>query len=101
MQAIETGPAALRRVAQRFEAQALSALLQPIYGEAPKGLLSSGPAEAQWRPMLVEQHARAWSSKGGIGIADAVFKELLRLQGQTETARPATADANQENGAVP
>ena len=70
----------LARVARRFEAQALSALMKPVFGEVRKGLLSGGAAEEQWRPMLVEQHARAWSDRGGVGIADAVYRELLRAQ---------------------
>jgi Rod binding domain-containing protein len=72
--------AAMARVARRFEAQALGALLKPVFGEAPKGLLSGGAAEAQWRPMMVEQYARSWSDRGGVGIADAVFREMLRMQ---------------------
>lgn len=80
MDPVATNHAALARVARRFEAQALGALLKPVFGEAPKGLLSAGAAEEQWRPMLVEQHARAWSNKGGVGIADAVYRELLRVQ---------------------
>ncbi|MBP0445992.1 rod-binding protein [Roseomonas sp. SSH11] len=72
--------AALSRLARRFEAQALGALLKPVFGTAPKGLLSGGSAEEQWRPMLIEHHARAWSDRGGVGIADAVYRELLRAQ---------------------
>jgi Rod binding domain-containing protein len=72
--------AALARAAKRFEAQALGSLLQPVFGEGPKGLLSGGAAEAQWRPMLVENYARAWSDRGGVGIADAVLRELVRVQ---------------------
>ena len=71
---------AIARTARKFEAQALGALLKPVFGEAPKGLLSAGPAEEQWRPMLVENYARAWSDKGGVGIGDAVFREMLRMQ---------------------
>ena len=77
---------ALARVARRFEAQALSALLKPVFGDAPKGLLSGGPAEDQWRPMLVEQHARAWTERGGIGIAASVHAELLRAQAAAQGA---------------
>lgn len=95
--AAPAGHAALARVARRFEAQALSALLKPIFGEAPKGLLSGGAAEEQWRPMLVEQHARAWTDRGGIGIASAVYAELLRAQaaqqGGTEEATRASVPA--------
>ncbi|MFC0383983.1 rod-binding protein [Muricoccus vinaceus] len=82
------GNAALAQVARRFEAQALGALLKPVFGEAPKGLLSGGTAEQQWRPMLVEQHARAWAGRGGIGIAPAVYSELLRAQAAQQGAAP-------------
>ncbi|MFH5925263.1 rod-binding protein [Roseomonas xinghualingensis] len=87
MQVAPSDHAALARVARRFEAQALGALLKPVFGEAPKGLLSGGAAEEQWRPMLIEHHARAWSDRGGVGIADAVFRELLRVQGDA-SAQP-------------
>jgi flagellar protein FlgJ len=86
--------AALVRTAKRFEAQALGSLLQPIFGEAPKGLLSGGAAEAQWRPMLVENHARAWSDRGGVGIAGSVLREMLRMQGGAQdSAQGAAQDA--------
>jgi len=82
------GHAALMRVARRFEAQALSSLLKPVFGEVPKGILSAGPAEEQWRPMLVEHYARAWSDRGGVGIAAAVFRELLRAQSAAQPESP-------------
>ena len=82
------GYASLARVARRFEAQTLSALLKPVFGEAPKGLLSAGAAEEQWRPMLVERYAQAWSDKGGVGIADAVYRELLRVQSAAQGLQP-------------
>jgi Rod binding domain-containing protein len=88
MQIAASDPAALARVARRFEAQALGALLKPVFGEAPKGLLSGGAAEEQWRPMLVEHYARSWSDRGGVGIADAVLRELLRVQGTPPTQPP-------------
>jgi Rod binding domain-containing protein len=74
-------PAALRRAAQDFEAQALSALLQPMFAGLPTGgTFGGGAAEAQWRPMLVDAFARDMARGQGIGIADAVHRELLRLQ---------------------
>ncbi|WP_338662522.1 rod-binding protein [Pararoseomonas sp. SCSIO 73927] len=80
MDPVASNHAALARVARRFEAQVLGALLKPVFGEASKGLLSGGAAEEQWRPMLVERYAQSWSDKGGVGIADAVYRELLRVQ---------------------
>ncbi|MCR0981279.1 rod-binding protein [Roseomonas populi] len=88
MDAITANHAALARVARRFESQALGALLKPVFGEAPKGLLSAGAAEEQWRPMLVEHYAQAWSNKGGVGIADAVYRELLRAQSAAQGLQP-------------
>lgn len=96
-----TGNAALAQVARRFEAQALGALLKPVFGQVQKGLLSGGPAEEQWRPMLVEQHARAWADRGGVGIATAVYAELLRAQGQQGGAQGAERAASPSLPAAP
>lgn len=72
---------AMRQAAQSFEAQALGALLQPMFagldGKTPFG---GGAAENQWRPMLVDAIARDLARAGGLGIADAVFRDMLRLQ---------------------
>lgn len=82
-------PAELRRVAQRFEAQAFAALLQPMFqGLDPKGgPFGGGAAEAQWRPMLVDAiaaRAAAAPGPGGngpLGLADSILRQLLRAQG--------------------
>jgi peptidoglycan hydrolase FlgJ len=79
--------AALRQAAQAFEAQALGQLLKPIFAtvDAARGPFGGGAAEDQWRPMLVEAYAGAVSRAGGLGIADAVYRELLRAQGDAAT----------------
>jgi Rod binding domain-containing protein len=43
-----------------------------------------------FRPMLVQRYAEAISKAGGVGIADAVMREMLRMQGQTNA--PEAAD---------
>ena len=71
----------LRRLAQEFEAQAVSAMFQPVFGALPTdGPFGGGNAEAQWRPMLVDAIARDISRGRGLGIGDAVYRELLRAQ---------------------
>lgn len=75
-------PAAMRRAAQEFEAQALGALLQPMFqGLETKGPFGGGAAEAQWRPMLVDAIAKDLARAGGLGLADAVLREMMRLAG--------------------
>ncbi len=72
---------AMRAAARRFEAQALGALLQPIFADTGTGgRFGGGAAEAQWRPMLVDHYATAWSNRGGVGLADAVLGHMLRVQ---------------------
>jgi len=78
-----TAPAqpALRRLAQEVEAQAIAAMFQPIFAALPTdGPFGGGAAEGQWRPMLVDAVARGMSRAGGIGLGDAVHRELLRAQ---------------------
>ncbi|MGG5886221.1 rod-binding protein [Falsiroseomonas sp. HC035] len=94
--AASQNPAALRRVAQQFEAQALGALLQPMFqGLQTSGTFGGGAAEAQWRPMLVDAIAKDLSRIGGLGIGEAVLRELTRIAGaqpgttqNTETPSP-------------
>ncbi|WP_270939247.1 rod-binding protein [Falsiroseomonas oryzae] len=71
----------LRRLAAEFEAQAVAAMFQPVFAALPTdGPFGGGHAEAQWRPLLVEAIARDMARAGGIGIGDAVHRELLRAQ---------------------
>jgi Rod binding domain-containing protein len=73
--------ATLRRVAQEFEAQAVSAMFQPVFAALPTGgPFGGGQAEAQWRPMLVDAIAGELARGRGLGIGEAVYRELLRAQ---------------------
>jgi Rod binding domain-containing protein len=72
---------ALRRAATEFEAQAIAAMFRPIFETvSTDGPFRGGSAEAHWRPMLVDAIARDFARRGGIGIGDAVFRELMRAQ---------------------
>ncbi len=71
----------MRKTAQDFEATFLSQMLQPMFAnlgaEKPFG---GGSGEDMWRSMQVEEYGKAIAQKGGIGIADSVFREMLKLQ---------------------
>ncbi|MDB5374268.1 MAG: chemotaxis protein chel [Belnapia sp.] len=76
-------PAALRRTAQAFEAQAMGQLLQPMFATLQPGKSSfgGGMAEAQWQPMLIDAMAKAATAAGrSLGIGDVVLREMLRWQ---------------------
>ncbi len=70
------------RVAQEFERMFIAEMLQPMFaGIETDGPFGGGNAEEVFRPMLLDKYAEAISSAGGIGIADSVLAELLRMQG--------------------
>ena len=69
-------------VAQQFEHMFLSEMLGPMFaGISANKEFGGGPGEEAFRPMLIDHYAEAMSKSGGIGIADAVLKEILRMQG--------------------
>ena len=69
------------KTAQEFEAFFLGQMLQPMFeglqAETPFG---GGHAEKIWRTMMVDEMGKAMAEAGGIGIADQVQREILRLQ---------------------
>ncbi len=71
-----------QKVAEQFERMFIAEMLQPMFaGIETDGPMGGGNAEATFRPMLIDEYADAISKGGGIGIADAVLKEILRMQG--------------------
>lgn len=70
-----------REISEDFEAVFLAQMLQPMFenlsAEEPFG---GGSAEGMWRSMQVEEYGKAITKAGGIGIADAVFREIIRMQ---------------------
>lgn len=67
----------LAEAAVEFEAVFLSQMLRGMSG----GLGSDGPfGKEPFGSLLVDEYARLIARSGGIGIADATRRELLRLQ---------------------
>ena len=84
---------ALRRAAQEFESVFLSEMLAPMFeGLDTEGLGGGGMGEQIFRPMLVERYAESISRSGGIGIADSVVREFMRMQAAQTTAVPNTEE---------
>ncbi|HEX5008331.1 MAG TPA: rod-binding protein [Hyphomonadaceae bacterium] len=70
------------QVAQQFERMFITEMLQPMFaGIETDGPFGGGEGEDVFRPMLLDQYADAVAKGGGVGIADTVLKEILRLQG--------------------
>jgi Rod binding domain-containing protein len=83
-------PEELRKIAEQFESVFLNEMMAPMFqGIETDGLGGGGMGEEMFRPMLIEQYASALSQSGGIGLADAIVKELMRMQ---TVQQPGAAD---------
>lgn len=86
LEAARTRPAeqresAMRAAAREFEAVFLSQMLAPMFaGIKTDGPFGGGHAEEIFRSMLIEETGKTISRAGGIGIADAVYRQLLIYQ---------------------
>ena len=70
-----------RTAAREFESVFISTMLNSmtseIGAEAPFG---GGNAEETWRGMQNEEIAKTIAAAGGVGIADAIYSELIAIQ---------------------
>jgi flagellar protein FlgJ len=79
---IDEAPEEILRVAREFEAVFLAEMLSPMFDALDTdGLGGGGAGEQMFRPMLVEQYAESIARNGGVGIADSVVREFMRMQG--------------------
>jgi Rod binding domain-containing protein len=74
-------PPKLRQAAVEFEASFLAQMLQPMFqGLKTDGPFGGGQSEGVFRSLLVDEYARSMARAGGIGVAQAVGDELLKMQ---------------------
>jgi len=70
----------MREAAEEFEAVFLAQVLQNMnVGIGGPGPFSEGDNEA-WSGMLQEEYGRLISRSGGIGVADSLLREMLKMQ---------------------
>ncbi|MGF1591681.1 MAG: rod-binding protein [Kiloniellaceae bacterium] len=78
------GPAgadSVKRVAEEFEAMFLAEMLAPVFESVDSdGLFGGGQGEDIYRSMMVQEYGKAIARAGGVGIAETVQREILRMQ---------------------
>lgn len=76
-----TDVARAKQTAQEFEAQFLSQMIEYMFeGIETDGLFGGGNGEEIFRSMMFEQFGKTLARAGGIGLADAVQREILKYQ---------------------
>lgn len=69
------------RVGREFEQMFLSQMLGQMFsGMRTDGMFGGGFGEEMFRSLQVDEYARGLVRNGGVGIATAVTRELIRLQ---------------------
>lgn len=70
--------------ASQFETQFLAQMLgQMFQGVETDGPFGGGHGEEMFRSMMTDAMAKEMTKGGGIGLADTVQREILKLQGLT------------------
>ena len=70
-----------RAAADSFEAHFLATFVESMFsGIKADGPFGGGQGETVFRSLLNQEYGAAMSRSGGVGIADSVFQEILRIQ---------------------
>ena len=71
----------IEEAATEFESQFLSLMIENMFtGIDGEGMFGGGNSETIYRSFMADEYARSISESGGIGIADSVRAQLLKLQ---------------------
>ena len=74
-------PERMRQTAEDFEASFVSQMLRPMFeGISTDAPFGGGEAEATWRGFLLDEMGKQVARSGGIGLADQVVSQMLKLQ---------------------
>lgn len=77
-----TRRSAAKRAAEDFESVFVSQMMEPMFqGIKTDGMFGGGSGEQVFRSLMIQEVGKEIAAGGGIGIADAVYGEMLRMQG--------------------
>jgi Rod binding domain-containing protein len=77
----------ITKTAQAFEASFLSSMLTTMFqGVSTSSPFGGGPGEDMWKSFLAEAMAKQMAKAGGVGVSHAVAREMLKMQGLSESA---------------
>lgn len=79
-------PAKARKAAEEFESFFVSSMLESMFsGIKTDPVFGGGHGEDVFRSLLLQEYGKTIAQRGGIGIADQVQREMLRLQEENQS----------------
>ena len=74
----------IKKTAQKFESSFLSIMLQQMFeGTETAAPFGGGPGESMFKSFMTDAMANKMTKAGGVGVAPAIEREMLKLQGLT------------------
>ncbi|MGA7674985.1 MAG: rod-binding protein [Rhizomicrobium sp.] len=74
-------PVVAKKTAQEFEGVFLSQFLGEMFdGISTDGPFGGGQGEQMFRSLMLDEYGKQIAAQGGIGLANAVTRELLKTQ---------------------
>jgi Rod binding domain-containing protein len=71
----------IHKVAKDFEASFLSVMLGEMFEGVSAGDFGGGQGEDAFKSMMTDAFAKSMTNHGGIGLAPALARQMLTLQG--------------------
>jgi Rod binding domain-containing protein len=72
-----------QRTGEKFEAMFLAQMMAPMFDGVGEGGLFGGQSAKAYKSVLMEEYGKAMAANGGVGIADQVKAEILKMQEAT------------------
>jgi Rod binding domain-containing protein len=72
----------LRKAAEDFTTVALNEMLKPMFDttDTSADTFGGGAGERAFKPMMINEIAKGIARSGGLGLAEPVYQQMLRLQ---------------------
>lgn len=78
-----SGDDKITQAAEQFESVFLSEMFNHMFSNVgTDATFGGGPGEDMWKSVLVQEYAKVVSRTGGIGVAEQVKREMLKIQEQ-------------------
>ena len=71
----------IKETAKDFEAAFLSIMFSQMFKDVDAGAFGGGQGETMFQSFLMDAFSKQTARSGGVGLADSVQREMLKLQG--------------------